>query len=343
MQKLLRNRTKALVVGAMVLVTVALYASTPVHAQDTPTTANLNPAHVQLAVNTDPKFLKQFSILAMEDLRKAGIHVTRFEDAAVDTPAKLLLTLKQEPLNGVCPGMVSYEASLALIEDVVLERTGEVIKDSTWEGTQPPFVRRQPKTGQEMERDVHELIGRFIINFKLGNPATSPSPSSPRDVERKKKSVDVKNKRPIGKVPSRAPLKNLNLDLVHFSSRAGALGNSLHDRALAMASKKGIDLKTVQGGNNLELSLNLDYGKSDEGCAGTDIYSARLALEELVRIPRIPGGYVWTTTWVRQITRVSAPPSKEQLEMDSDELLGQFIAAYKSDNSSSTSENNKQR
>ncbi|TKS64685.1 MAG: hypothetical protein EWM73_00212 [Nitrospira sp.] len=342
MGKLVINRTKTLVVGAMVLVTVALYASTPVHAQDAPTTANLSPAHVQLVVNTDPKFLKQFSILAMEDLRKAGIHVIGFEDASADTPAKLLLTLKQEPLNSVCPGMVSYEASLALIEDVVLERTGEVIKDSTWEGTQPSFLRRQHVTGQDMERDLHELIGRFIINFKLGNPATSPPPSSPPDVERKKMGVDTENKRPIEKVPSRAPLRNLNLDLVHFSSRAGALGKALHDRALAMASKEGIGLKTVQGGNNLELSLNLDYGKSDEGCAGTDIYSARLALEELVRIQRPPGLYVWTTTWVRQITRVSAPPSKEQLEMDSDALLGQFIAAYKSDNAPSTSGKKKQ-
>ena len=334
MQKLLTNRAKTLALGAMALVTVALYESVTAIAQyyDIPTTKDLNPAQVQFAVNTHPEFLKRFSTLAMRDLREAGINVTRSDDASADKPAKLLLTLKQEPLNGVCPGMVSYEASLALIEDVVLERSGEVIKDSTWEGTQPPYVRRQSLTGQEMERDLHELIGRFIINFKLGNPATSPPPSSPRDVERDKKSIDAENKRSIEKVPSRVPLRNLNLDLVYFSSRAGALGKALHDRALAMASKEGIELKTVQGGNNLELSLNLDYGKSDEVCAGTDIYSARLALEELVRIQRPPGLYVWTTTWVRQIRRVSAPPSKEQMETDSNELLGQFIAAYKSDN-----------
>jgi hypothetical protein len=343
MEKLLTTRTKALALGVMTLVAVALYESTTAIAQyyDTPTTANLNPAHVQLVVNTDPKFLKQFSILAMEDLRKAGIHVTHFDNASADTSAELLLTLKQEPLNGVCPDMVSYTASLALIEDVVLERSGEVIKDSTWEGTQPPSVRRQPVTGQEMERDLHELIGRFIINFKLGNPAKLPPPSPPRDVEREKKSVDAENKRPVEKVASRATLRDLNFEIVAFSSWAGASTKDLHDRALATASKGGIQLRSVPAGNNPQLSLTLDYRKSDEVCADKGIYSAKLELAEPVKIQRPPGVYVWTTTWVRQITRVSEPPRKEQLETDSDELLRQFIAAYKSDNAPSTSGNKK--
>ena len=343
MQKLLTTQTNALALGVMALVTVTLYESTSGIAQyhDIPTTKDLNPSQVQLVVNTDPKFLKQFSILAIGELKKAGINVTGSGGASADKPAKLLLTLKQEPLNDVCPGMVSYTASLALIEDVVIERSGEVIKDSTWLGVQPPDTRRQSLTGEEMERDLHELIARFIINFKLGNPGTSPQPSSPRDIEQERKIVDSDKQRPMKKVPSSATLSDLNLERVNFSSWAGASTKELHDHALAMALKEGIELKPVPVGNNPELSLKLEYRKSDEVCAGKGIYSARLELTEPVRIRRPPGVYVWTTTWIRQITRVSESPSKEQLKMDSDELLGQFIAAYKSDNAPSTSGNKK--
>ena len=157
MQKLVTNRAKALALGAMALVTVALYESATAIAQyyDIPTTKDLNPAQGQFAVNTHPEFLKQFSTLAMRDLREAGINVTRSDDASADKSAELLLTLKQEPLNDACPGRVSYTASLALIEDVVIKRSSEVIKDSTWLGTQPPHVRRESLTREEMERDLH--------------------------------------------------------------------------------------------------------------------------------------------------------------------------------------------
>lgn len=334
MEKLLTNRAKTLALGAMALVTVALYESATAIAQyyDIPTTKDLNPAQVQFAVNTHPEFLKRFSTLAMRDLREAGINVTRSDDASADKPAKLLLTLKQEPLNDACPGRVSYKASLALIEDVVIERSGEVIKDSTWLGAQPPDIRRQSLTGEEMERDLHELIARFIINFKLGNPGTSPQHSSPQNVEQERKIVDSDKKSPMEKAPSSATLSDLNLERVNFSSWAGASTKELHDHALAMALKEGIELKPVPVGNIPELSLKLEYRKSDEVCAGKGIYSAKLELAEPVKIQRPPGVHVWSTTWVREKVRVSEPPTKEQLEMDSDEFLGQFIAEYKSDN-----------
>jgi hypothetical protein len=332
MEKLLKNRTKALALGAMALVAVALHESAPAIAQyhDIPTTKDLNPAQVQFVVNTHPEFLKRFSSLAIGELKKAGINVTGSDGTSADKPAKLLLTLKQEPLNDVCPGSVSYAASLALIEDVIIERSGEVIKDSTWLGAQLPDIRRQSLTGEEMERDLHQLIARFIINFKLANPGTSPQHSSPQDVEQERKIVDSDKKRPMEKVSSSATLRNLNLERVSFSSWAGVSTKDLHDRVLAMALKEGIELKSVPVENIPQLSLTLDYRKSDEVCAGKGIYIAKLELAESVKIRRPPGVHVWTTTWVRQITRISEPPRKEQMETDSDELLGQFIAAYKS-------------
>jgi hypothetical protein len=65
----------------------------------------------------------------------------------------------------------------------------------------------------------------------------------------------------------------------------------------------------------------------DEVCAGKGIYLAKLELSEQVQKLRSPGLYFLTTTWSRQINRVSEPPTKEQLQMDSDELHDQFIAA----------------
>lgn len=345
MEMVLTTRTKALALGVMVLVAVALYESAPAIAQyyDIPTTKDLDPSQVQFVVNTHPELLKRFSSLAIGELKKAGINVAGSDGASADKPAKLLLTLKQKPLNDVCPGMVSYAASLALIEDVVIERSGEIVKDSTWLGVQPPEIRRQSVTGEEMERDLHQLLARFIINFKLGNPGTSPQASSPREVQQERKIVDSDKKRPIEKVPSSAILRNLNVELVRFSSWAGASTKDLHDRALATALKEGVELKSVPVENSPQLSLTLDYRKSDEVCAGKGIYIAKLELTEPVKIHRPPGVYVRTATWVRQITRVSEPPRKEQLEMDSDELLGQFIAAYKSENAPSTSGNRKKR
>ena len=129
------------------------------------------------------------------------------------------------------------------------------------------------------------------------------------------------------------------MERVNFSSWAGASTKDLHDHALAMASKEGIELKSVSVGNNAQLSLRLDYTKSDEVCDGKGIYSARLELSEPVKIQRPPGVHVWSTTWARQITRISGLPREEQMETDSDELLSQFIAAYKANNAPSTSGN----
>ncbi|HEY6084670.1 MAG TPA: hypothetical protein VIU63_04705 [Nitrospira sp.] len=317
---MLTERTQGLVLCTIVLVSVI-----PSVAQyyDIPTTKDLDPAHVQLVVHTDSRFLKQFSTLAIQDLKKAGIDVTYSDTDSVEEPAKLLLTLKQDALNDNCPGNVSYTATLALIEDVIIERSGEVIKDSTWLSTQAPSVRRLV-TVQDMERDLHEMIARFIINFKLGNPENSPPGIDRKIIETdKKKSV---------KAQSRVTLRNLNLEQVNFFLWAGASTRELHNHVLKAAATEGIKLRSVSIGNSPELSLRLDYEKLDKLCPGKGIYSAKLELAELVRIQRPPSVAYWTTTWSREHARVSDPPSKEQFQRDSDDLLDEFIASYKSDN-----------
>ncbi len=67
MKRLLTNRSKALALGIMALVNVALYESTPAIPQFydiIPSTKDLNPTQVQLVVNTHPEFLKRLSSLA---------------------------------------------------------------------------------------------------------------------------------------------------------------------------------------------------------------------------------------------------------------------------------------
>ena len=60
--------------------------------------------------------------------------------------------------------------------------------------------------------------------------------------------------------------------------------------------------------------------------------SAKIELVERVRIKRLPDIYIWTKTWSREKIGVFGLPSKGQLQNDTDSLLTEFIAAYKSTN-----------
>lgn len=341
MKRMVVPRNTILPLSIMLLISITLYAPLPSIAQyqDVPTTSGLNPAQVKLVVNADSKFQKTFTMLAMKDLERAGIYITPRDKAAVDKLATLLLTIKQEPLHDVCPGGVSYTAHLALIEDVVIERSGQVVKHSTWSSSPDPQIRH-PLSDREMEVDIHALIERFIVNFKLGNTGKVTKPGSSTYLEEKRTTIDSEVGRWIEEVPSSATLRNLNFERVNFRFWAGPSTKDLHDRALRRAAKAGVQLKTVPVENtNPELTLDLMYETVDEVCAGKGIYLAKLELSEQVKILRSPGLYFLTTTWSRQINRVSEPPLKEQLQMDSDELLDQFIAAYKSDNGSRSNRN----
>jgi len=312
-------------------------------AASVPTTEKLDLRAVSFVVDAQPELRDRLYSLALKQFKKAGLSMLQSEQTEGKT-AILKLTLKPESLHGICSESVLYEPSLVLTEEVIVDRTEQVLKDSTWSSKQALHVR-PPITIDEIEKDLEGFIGRFIVNYKMGNPAASLQMESHRKSELRKKtlspqSLDEKlsyeqSNPSMEEAPPKARLKGLELERVSFVLWAGASSDSLYTRAVAQASKKGLKLAFRPNETTPQfLQLNFDIRPLDKACQGKFLYEASLALVEQVRIKRNPDIYVWTSTWSQYKRTITNQVSNRQLEMDVDELLGQFVDTYKSDNSS---------
>jgi len=296
-----------------------------------PTTERLDLRQVSFLVTAQPEFQDRLYTRAIKQLREANISWPE-SDPATEKSATLKLMLKPEPLEALCPGKVLYAPSFMLIEEVIVERTAEVIKDSTWSSTKAIHVR-EPLTSEEIENDLDGFISRFIDNFRMGNPTVSPGT---KRLQKNRSSEKAAPTRSMGGDVSsgirNVSLKGLKLEAVNFLLSAGASYKPLYSRAMELASKEGIKLAFRPNAKTpATLTLTLDSRPLDEVCPGKVLYEASLELVEEVKIRRNSSVYLWTTTWSRRNVQVTEPVSTNKLEADMNGLLGQFIASYKLD------------
>ena len=325
---------------------VTLHVSLPARATDSiPTTEKLDLGKVSFEIDAQPEFKDQLHLLALKQLKDAGLFLLEPERAR-EKSAVLKLMLKPESLHERCPGKVLYEPSLTLNEDVIVPRTGETIKDSTWSSRQAPQVRKAP-TLEELEKDLEGFVSRFIVNYKMGNrtafvqkkSSESGVPSRPSE---ENILLEGERHQPTELSSARASLKGLNAEAVNFVLWAGVDSKVLNSRAVALASKNGLKLAFRLKADPLQtLTLKLDPESLDEACPGKVFYEASLELVEQVKIKRNPNVYIWTSTWSKRKVQIADRVSKSQLEADIDDFLGQFLASYKSDNKTEPSEKNK--
>ncbi|MGH7259678.1 MAG: hypothetical protein ACREI9_03220 [Nitrospiraceae bacterium] len=329
---------------AMSLIIAAQNVNEPVRAADSiPTTEKLDLRKVSFEVDAQPEFKDRLYSLSLKQFKEAGLSPLEPERTG-EKSAVLRLMLKPESLHELCPGKVLYEPSLALTEDVIVERTAEAIKDSTWSSKQAPHVRA-PLTIKEIEEDSGEFISRFIVNYKMGNPAVSPQKDRRQKDRLMEKAApsrssgeNISHEKVVpGSMeasPTNASLRGLKLETVNFLLSAGASYAPLYARAVASASKEGLRLAFRPNANTPQtLTLRLASRPLDEMCPGKVLYEASVELVEQVKIKRNPHIYIWTDTWSKDKTQITDHVSDRQLEADLDELLGQFITTFKSDNS----------
>ena len=303
--------------------------------QDTiPLLTALELSGVRLVVNASPKHQKAFSRLAIDEFKRAGIVISlKGNEALARQASELMLSVRPKPIEDICPGKVLYAPSLTLNEDLIVSRPGEdiTIKGSSWSSFTPPHLR-QPLTIQELEEEISELTERFAEHYRLvSSSKSSRVRSTGEEYAEKERRAEPPTMWVDGRI-SESPLKNLDIRLVNFSLWAGASTQHLHDRAIEFASKEGVKLTPLKMKDAPMLSVKLEYQRFNKECTGKGMYSATLELVERVRVRRLSDVYIWASTWSREKTRVSGPPSKVQMQKDSEELLAQFITAYKADN-----------
>jgi hypothetical protein len=337
----MRKRIRELHVSLGALVLAAQYWIVPTTAGQTiPTTTGLDFSQVDFSVVSQPEHQERLYSRALRQLKEAGIYKAEFGHATKKT-ATLTLTLKPELIGNACSGKVLYAPSLKLMEEVIVERNGVSIQDVTWSSEQAPYPVL-PRSLQEIEADLDGLISRFIVNYKMGNPAVS----SQRDFHEgdglkhnavpKLMLAEKDLQKPLSERPVDASLRGLDLESVNFMLWAGASSKPLKAQAIERAAKAGIKLVFNPNAKTpITLNLRLDARSLDEACPGKVLYDASLELVEQVKIKRNPAIYIWATPWSRHKTQFADAVSFKQLETDVNELLDQFTASYKSENTRS--------
>lgn len=302
-----------------------------------PTTEKLDLRGVNFAVSAESQFRDRFYSRATKQLEELGPLWTESEPKTKPSAA-LRLDLNPESLDELCPGMVWYAPSLALIEDVMVDRSGQLIPNSTWSSKQAAAIRKPP-TIEEIEKDLDGFIHRFVTNYKLGNPGMSPEgrPRQRDGVPGNDSYSGTMSTVPPVELQTNATLKALKLNDMKFSLWAGGSSKSLYARGVALASKEGIALSSRFGKEpTTMLHLRLESRPLGSVCRGNYLYEASIELVEQVRIKRNPRIYIWTETWSQHKRHIGNDVSRKQLERDVDELLGQFLVSYKADNQPAT-------
>src|SRR5438132_1633193 len=138
-------------------------------AQTVPTTAGLNFDQVNFVVITQPEHRERLYSRALRQLRESGIYK---EGSGHESKKSATLTLALKLEQDACPGKILYAPSLILTEEVIVERNGASIQDVTWSSKRAAYPV-SPRSIQEIEADLDDLVSRFITNYKLGNPTVS--------------------------------------------------------------------------------------------------------------------------------------------------------------------------
>jgi hypothetical protein len=330
------DRERHIFLGALVL--AAQYWIVPgTAAQTVPTTTGLDFSQVDFIVVSQPEYQERLYSRALRQLKEAGIYKEE-SDHATKKSATLTLTLKPELIGTGCPGKFLYAPSLMLTEEVIVERNGVSIQDVTWSSKRAAYPVPL-RSIDEIEADLDDFISRFIVNYKMGNPAVSSQKELREAVGPKHSAVqklalaEKDPQRPMGGHPTNASLRGLDMGSVKFMLWAGSSTKPLSARAIERALKEGLKLSFKP---NVEtpatLTLRLDPRSIEEACPGKVLYESSLELVEQVKIKRNPAIYIWSTTWSKHKTNITDPVPLRKLETDVDELLDQFAASYNSDN-----------
>jgi len=337
----MRKRIRGLHVSLGALVLAAQYWIVPAAVGQTiPTTTGLDFSQVDFIVVAQPEHQERLYSRAVRQLREAGIYKAESGHATKKTAA-LTLTLKPELIGNACSGKVLYAPSLKLMEEVIVARNGSSIQDVTWSSEQAAYPVL-PRSIQEIEADLDSLISRFIINYKMGNPAVSSQREFHEGDGLKHNAITklILAEKDFPQIMSGrsadASLRGLDLESVNFMLWAGASSKPLHAQAIKRAEKAGLKLVFKPNAKTpIALNLRLDSRSLDEACPGKVLYDASLELVEQVKIKRNPSIYIWATPWSRHKTQFTNAVPFKQLETDVNELLDQFTVSYKSENTRS--------
>ena len=309
--------------------TVLPAGTSAVPSQSVPILQELDLPQVQLVVVAAPDFKVRLYERTMRLFAQAGLPLSPPDQPHSLPTAMLKLTLNPTPLGEACPGNVLYEPSFALIEPVIVLRNSEVVHNTTWVTGIPPQARA-PVSVEELEVDLDGFVREFIASYKLGNPGWR-SPDA-HDDRKNSGSPRVDQGPPTPVVPevrAGVSLQGLDTDTLQLSVLAGRWTEPLATRAFDQLTNAGLPVSFDQRGHDAAvLSFELIQRPIEDHCPGKIMYERGLFLVEQVRITRNPQILIWSDTWVRERVQVVPPVPLQQVKLDQDALLKQFIRSF---------------
>ena len=129
----------------------------------------LDLTNVFFAVRTTREFYDHLFLKAIDLFKKANLPI---KSIGVYEPSNLVLelTLEIEPVGNDCQKYFLYNESLQLQETVIPERSLNARTwSTTWNFGLPTTIVDKPIGLEELEKNLDNLIGTFIREYKLAN------------------------------------------------------------------------------------------------------------------------------------------------------------------------------
>ena len=141
------------------------------------TSHGLDLSQLHLVVEAPPEYDEQLYKVAHDHLTQAGLYTkTKFTHSYKQWEPVFRFTFEVEPVEEGSPNLFLYSRRLEIVEHVVPEREVKVYAWAvTWSmGSSWPEVRKERLTLRDLEKDLMELLGRFLLDYKYANQWLPP-------------------------------------------------------------------------------------------------------------------------------------------------------------------------
>jgi len=167
-------RTMALILVFMFIVGMGTVgSSTKSYAEKLLSTSHgLDLSQLHLVVEAPPEYDEQLYKRAHDHLTQAGLYIkSKFTNTYKQWEPLFRLIFEVEPVDKTSSNLFLYSKRLEIVENVVPERTIKVRAWAvTWSvGSSWPEVRRERITLRALEKDLDELLRKFLQDYNYAN------------------------------------------------------------------------------------------------------------------------------------------------------------------------------
>ena len=136
------------------------------------TSHGLDLSQLHLVVDAPPEYEEQLYKRAHDQLTQADLSIkSKFKNSYKQWEPLFRLIFEVEPVDEISSNLFLYSKRLEIVENVVPERTIKVRAWAvTWSvGSSWPELRRKRLTLVDLEKDLDELLRKFLQDYKYAN------------------------------------------------------------------------------------------------------------------------------------------------------------------------------